>query len=601
MGRNLSPAVRLELAKLVKDPNSRKSAMKALTLYVKDIDPSAIPMFLAQVSETKDVGSSPGEYTISLYEVLARVHGPKIVYQIDNIMTTVINTLTTSGGSFPLQQACSKVIPAIARYGIEPTTPEDKKRHIIHSLCQPLSDSLLGTQDSLSCGAALCLTALVDCPNWRFASDEMVNEVCLKLAGALEDKTTQTSSHMGLVMSLAKHNGIIIEPYARLLIQSGLRILNSGTTDRSSQKRLMAIHMIHFLMECLDIRSISSELSSIIEEMEKCLSDHIRYVGGAASEALETAMRLAETSLKCDADVISVTGSNFGRSNGSRRRCLSSGGDISPMSASPESRTLDIFGEYNSLIDSPISSSQVSCNMDNYRKGANRKLWKFGNEGVDISLKDGLFSEVVHQSAISHASPKQNEVSDGRGGHSNEFAGFVPGTPMKGVRSQSPSAQRTQSQINVDSVKIFTTPRKLIRSLQENDANSDYYENQARRFRSPCSIKCDCSPLIKDDHNSLSYEVSQDNNNGNITDGNQNFQTDSESVSSTEDIRGCEDAKVSSEMLPRSKNEDQKHVKIHPKKAASIILYAIFLGLFAVCASVLWLRVEDEGYNLVPT
>ncbi|GAB4851458.1 hypothetical protein Ancab_030860 [Ancistrocladus abbreviatus] len=599
MGRNLSPVVRQELANLVKDPDSRKSAMKALTSYVKDIDPSAIPLFLDRVSETKDVGASPGEYAISLYEVLARVHGPKIVCQIDRIMTTIIKTLTTSGGSFPLQQACSKVVPAIARYGIEPTTPENKKRHIIHSLCQPLSDSLLGTQDSLSSGAALCLTALVDCPNWRFASDEMVNEVCLKLAGALEDRPTQTSSHMGLVMSLAKHNGIIIEPYARLLIQSGLRILNSGNTERSSQRRLMAIHMIHFLMECLDIRSISSELSSIIKEMEKCLSDQIRYVGGAASEALETAMRLSETSSKCDTHVMSVTGSNFARSNGSQRKCLSSGGDRTPVSASPESQTLDSFGEQDSLIESPISSSQVSCNMDHDRKVANQKLRKFENGVVDISLKDGLFSEVVHQSAMSYTTSEQNEACDGRG--HNGFAGFVPGSPVNGVTSQSPSPQRTHSQIIVDSVKIFTTPRKLLSSLQENDANSDY-EHQTRRFRSPHSFKCDCSPLTKCGHKSLSFEVNQDNNSGNISAGGEQFRTDSESVSSTEDILGGVDGKVSCQMLSRSKNEAPKRLNIvPPKTAASTILLAIFLGLFALCASMLWLRVENEGHNPVPT
>lgn len=228
MGRSLSPVLRQELANLEKDSESRKSAMKALKSYVKDLDCKAIPLFLAQVSETKDGGSSFGEYTISLYEVLARVHGPNIVSQIDNIMSTIITTLTTSGGSFPLQQACSKVVPAIARYGIEPTNPEEKKRRVIHSLCKPLSDSLLCKQESLSCGAALCLKALVDCENWRFVSDDMVNEVCLKLAGALEDKPTQTNSHMGLVMSLAKRNSLIVEAYAHLLIHAGLRILNYG-------------------------------------------------------------------------------------------------------------------------------------------------------------------------------------------------------------------------------------------------------------------------------------------------------------------------------------------------------------------------------------
>ncbi|GMH28386.1 hypothetical protein Nepgr_030229 [Nepenthes gracilis] len=572
MGRNLSPVLRRELANLEKDAGTRKSAMKALKSYVKDLNSNEIRLFLAHVSETEDAGSPSVEHTISLYEVLARVHGPNIVSQIDNIMATIIKTLTTSGGSFPLQQACSKVVPAIARYGIEPTTPEEKKREIIHSLCKPLSDSLLVTQESLSCGAALCLKALVDCDNWRFASDEMVNEVCLRLAGALEEKPTQTNSHMGLVMSLAKNNSVIIEPYARLLVQCGLRILDyGGANERYSQKRLTAIHMINFLMKWLDVRSIFSELESIIEEMEKCLSDQMRYVGGAAYEALQTARRLAEKGPRCDTAVNSVTGSNIGRSNGSRRRCLSSDGDRSRASASPESQTLDSFGKYGSLSNSPISMSPVSCHLNRNRRNVNRKLWSYENGGVDISLKDGLFSEVVHGSAISDAFSEHDQASDNiLRGHNNGFAGFFSGR-SENRRSQSQSPQRTYSQINVDSIKIFTTPRKLVRSLQETDADSNYTENQARRCRSPRS-------------------------------GIEQFHSDIESVSSTEDLPAKADEHVSSELPPGSKNEDPKLVKIFRRNAAANILGAIFLGIFAVFVSTLWwLDVGEEGFDLVPT
>jgi len=63
------------LANLDKDADSRISAMKALKSYVRGLDCKAIPQFLAQVSETKETGSLSGEYTTSLYEVLARVHG----------------------------------------------------------------------------------------------------------------------------------------------------------------------------------------------------------------------------------------------------------------------------------------------------------------------------------------------------------------------------------------------------------------------------------------------------------------------------------------------------------------------------------------------
>ncbi|KAL6272023.1 hypothetical protein ACE6H2_022715 [Prunus campanulata] len=242
MGRSLSPILRRESENLDKDADSRRSAMKALKSYVKELDSKAIPMFLAQ--------------GLSLFNKPA------------------------------------KRWSQLLRYGIDPTTPVDKKRNIIHSLCNPLSDSLLGSQESLTSGAALCLKALIDSDNWRFAADEMVNRVCQNVSGALEEKSTQTNAHMGLVMALAKRNATIAEPYARLLIQAGLWILNAGVVEGNSQKRLSAIQMVNFLMRCLDPWSILSELELIIEEMEKCQSDQMAYVKGAAFEALQTPRRI---------------------------------------------------------------------------------------------------------------------------------------------------------------------------------------------------------------------------------------------------------------------------------------------------------------------
>ncbi|KAK8588910.1 hypothetical protein V6N12_023322 [Hibiscus sabdariffa] len=69
------------------------------------------------------------------------------------------------GGSFLLQQACSKVVPAIEKYWTDPTSPEDKKRHVIDLLCKPLSKSILRSQENLSSRAALCLKALMESDN----------------------------------------------------------------------------------------------------------------------------------------------------------------------------------------------------------------------------------------------------------------------------------------------------------------------------------------------------------------------------------------------------------------------------------------------------
>ncbi|XP_057547230.1 protein SINE1-like [Amaranthus tricolor] len=651
MGRNLSPALRQELANLEKDADSRRSAMKALKLYVKDMDLKAIPLFLAQVSETKDAGCSPGEYTISIYEVLARVHGPNIVPQLDNIMCSIIKTLTTSGGSFPLQQACSKVVPAIARYGIEPTTPEDKKRKIIHLLCKPLSDSLLGTQESLSCGAALCLKALVDCDNWRFASDERVNELCLKLASALEDKATQTNSHMGLVMSLAKRNSLTVEAYARLLIRSGLNILNCGLVEKNSQKRLTAIQMLHSLMKCLDIRSIFSELDSIIEEMEKCQSDQMPYVKGAAFEAMQTAKRLlVERSPKISCDEVSVTGSNFSRSSNSGRRNLSSSGSQSPLSVSPDSQTHDSYAE--SFKDSPMSMSQASCNV---RRNFNRKLWKQENGCVDVSLKDGLFSEIARESYRANASSGQDKGSDSRS-NSNGFPGFTPGSvangairsrphspvngalrrrpqspangalrsrqsPVNGVlrsrpqspansarRSLTPSPQRTRSQIDVDNIKIFSTPRKLVSSLQDFDENSNYIVNQSRRQRSPCSATYDWIPSAN--YNQNGCQRSPVDVSSNISNGFEDHCCDSTSpsISSTEDALAIANGDISPNMLLGEQCESGKIVKTSKTMISSTsgrkitALVMLFVLLVSVGFSFVLLFCEqDENRRLVPT
>ncbi|GAB2211186.1 hypothetical protein Droror1_Dr00016478 [Drosera rotundifolia] len=599
MGRSLSPVLCQELANLEKDAESRKSAMRALNSYVEGLDTKSIPQFLAQVSETKDAGFSSMEYTISLYEVLARVHGPKIVPQIDNIMATIIKTLATSGGSFAPQQACSKVILAMSRYAILPTTLDEKKTEIMHSLCKPLSEALLGTQECgvLSYGAALCLKAIVDCDNWRFASDEMVNVICLRLAGALEDKLMQTNSHMGLVMSLAKNNSIVIEPYARLLIQAGLRTLDSG--DMSSPKRLTAIHMIGYLMKYLDIGSICSELGSIIDEMEKLLSDEVRCVSGSAYEALETARKLIEKSPRCDKDMISTTGSYF-RNSGLRRRIPNE--DKSPSSMSPESRTLGSFGGYGFSSESPPSESQVSCNFGD-RKSGNRKLWSHQNGGVNISANGGLFTDIADGSEISHAFSEHDGASDCNESCTNRLAGLFHGiSPKESLRSCSSSPQKVNSHINLDNVKIFTTPRKLVRSLQETELKSNAARNHGVKPRSSCSCKCKCDAMVNHhNHNGLSYETSDEEDKGSANSaGSKHSHSNSESVSSTKGTPVSTEEQVSSKMVPTCEIRPHAPVKSFGQKITCFLLQALLLGLFVACVLVLW-TVQDVDNHLIPT
>ncbi|ESQ49689.1 hypothetical protein EUTSA_v10022309mg [Eutrema salsugineum] len=294
MGRNLGSAFRQELANLDKDPDTYKTAMSNLRSIVKDLSAKVIHVFVAQVSETKEIGSESGGYTVSLFEDLARAHGVKIAPHVEMIMPVIIRTLSSGEGSLGVQQACSKAVAAMARYGIDPATPEDKKKNVIHSLCKPLSDSLLDSQHQqhLALGSALCLKSLVDCDNWRFASPEMVNKVCQSLAVALEATSSEAKSHMALVIALAKHNPFTVEAYARLLVKSGLRILDLGVVEGDSQKRLLAIQMLNFLMKYLDPKSICSELELIFQELEKHQKDQMHFVRMAAYETMRTAERL---------------------------------------------------------------------------------------------------------------------------------------------------------------------------------------------------------------------------------------------------------------------------------------------------------------------
>ncbi|KAI3794748.1 hypothetical protein L1987_37385 [Smallanthus sonchifolius] len=560
MGRSLS-LLKQELKNLDKDADSRKSAMKAIQSYVKDLDSKAIPLFLAQVSETKDTGLTSGEYTISLYEVLARVHGTKIVPQIDNIMSTIIKNLTSSVASFALHQACSKVIPAIARYGMDPTTPDDKKRRIIHSLCKPLSDSLLSTQENLSSGAALCLKALVDSDNWRFASSQTVNEVCQRVVGALE-KPMMTSSHMGLVMSLAKHNSLVVEAYARLLVLYGIKILNLPATEGISQKRLMTIQMINFLMKCLDYKCIISELRLIIEEMKKCDDDQMAYVKGAAFEATQTARR-----------ILIEKGSKYENRSGQRG-----------LTASHESQTMGSFDGYSSVVDSPHSVSGLSQEVDS-DISVQRKLWRYENGGDDVSLKNRLFSGEIStpRSVVEnpeHKSDYANGFSEDQGDYPNGFSRFLQ-------KSVTPSPQRSRSFINFDNLKIFTTPRKLVKSLQaSNEVHSDFSENQSQRvkslqsqsFISPLLSKFNLNCTSKYDQNSFLC----DQNDG-FTHDDEQFYDTSESVSSTEDI--C---------------QELVHETKATRRFSGLRVLCGFIALFAVI--VCFLLVGDaDGHNLVPT
>ncbi|CAN6849190.1 protein SINE2-like [Brassica napus] len=110
MGRNLGSAFRQELADLDKDPDTNKTAMSNLRTILKDLDSKALHVFLTQISETKEIGSDSGGYTVSLFEDLTRSHGVKIAPHVETIMPVIVRTLSSCGGALSVQQACSKAV-----------------------------------------------------------------------------------------------------------------------------------------------------------------------------------------------------------------------------------------------------------------------------------------------------------------------------------------------------------------------------------------------------------------------------------------------------------------------------------------------------------
>ncbi|KAG9444191.1 hypothetical protein H6P81_015531 [Aristolochia fimbriata] len=598
-GKSLGPILRQQLDNLDKDAESRKSAMKVLKSFVGDLDSKAIPLFLAQVSQTKEPNLTTREYTISLYEVLARFHGRKIVPQIDNIMSSIVKTLMSSAGSFPLQQACSKVVPAIARYSIEPLTPELEKPNIIYSLCKPLSDILMGTPDCAASGSALCLKALVECENWRFASNEVVNEVCLKVAGALAEKTTQTNSHMCLAMTLANRNSLVIEAYTRSIIRSGIQMLTGGANENNLHKRLTSIQMIKCLLKCVDSRSIFSELETIIAVMEKCHSDPMECVRGAASEALQTAK-----DIYCDKGLSPVTCLSFvRRRDSSRRRNSGLVGDNrsrsrgrSPGFESPESQTVHSFNEHNLFVDSPLSVGQASCNFE-CSEPAKRRLWDNETGGVDVSLKDGLFSGAGSCGSSYYRSIEDGEDRDCERDNSRVFSGFNHTiTAHMNENSATLSPQRTL-QHNIDNTRLFTTPRKLIHSLQDLEQScSASSVKQSRIFRNPISRVE--QNLTRETTGRSSHDLADDKIECTIT----SEEESSESVLSTSNCPSeVTNTEVPSEMDQTERNETQTVVGSTGslKKTAVAMIMGLSVILLAVL-SAMWVKGE-EAFYLVPT
>ncbi|KAG8090046.1 hypothetical protein GUJ93_ZPchr0011g27888 [Zizania palustris] len=474
----------------------------------------------------------------------------------------------------------------------------------------------MGSQDGAASGAALCLKALVESNNWRFATGETVNEVCLKVAGAMHDKSTQSNAHMALAMALVKHNGLIAEAYARSLVRSGLQILDGDTAESSSQKRLNAIQMINFIMKFVDPRSISSELIKVVDVMEQCQNDRMPFVRGAAFEASQTAKNIAaQKGSRHEVSSSPMVGSNFQRRREKKSPCRSlwTNGKGSPASSitaaspvqfqSPESHVVDSsIMCASTLTESPASIGQSSCNFDRNRR-TNRRLWS--NDAVDVSLKDGLFFRLCSNGKYLEDDLGEvcdSEVTDTNFECTNSFRGFLSASPNSAMPSdQTPSPQASERPISIDDVKLYTTPRKLLRSLQSS------YDFDSARNEGQSIAKLNSSASLAEEHKELEEspeEMQSQHSDSKIEEGDGMTPTLSSEdnpafcTGQVEDT-SCQAASCEDECKEQVTRSSVK--KSRKYKAAFSLLLSMITIVLAAMAVLIRMESYEEYVGLVPT
>lgn len=159
--------------------------------------------------------------------------------------------------------------------------------------------------------------------------------------------------------------------------------------------------------------------------------------------------------------------------------------------------------------------------------------------------------------------------------------------------------QRSRSQINIDNVKIFATPRKLIRSLQDpSDDNSNISDRHNRRYGSPSS-QFERTPTSKYEQNGVcvNYRINEDNKSLIGTD---EAHGSYESVSSTEDVLAETNLHGSPRIADKSKLQpDITGGHRQNWKFISIMFAMLFILVSTISA--FFLTGKDDGHHLVPT
>lgn len=430
-----------------------KPSFRGLKLYVKDLDSNTLPPFLARVCASDKPSSYSMEEILCIFETAAEAQGRNIVPYIGQIVSAIVRIM--SSGSLH-SAGCSKVVCTLSHYGIDPLGREEEKSEIISSLCRPLSDCLMNTNKSISSGSALCITALVQSNYWQFASNELVNGVCLKVSGALEEAHCHTVMHLSLVVALSKYNTLTLEPYGRSLIRSGLQILDHSTKASNSQMIMSSIQMIHSIMKRLNMRIISSEISSIIQALEQCQGGYIPDICTAAFQAAETA-KLLERQDECgDRKKLSPLVNCSGRHSRNGSNSPIDDADTRDSGSSESPCEVQSVRSFNDL-DSQPPLGQCADILGSTR--ARRRLWSSGSH----------FSHAMSDDEFFHISAPDCRDTMGTIGQSNS-SGLVKASRrcsdvLTRVGDPCPTCLTPRATNQVYRRQALSTPRKQVCSF----------------------------------------------------------------------------------------------------------------------------------------
>lgn len=162
--------------------------------------------------------------------------------------------------------------------------------------------------------------------------------------------------------------------------------------------------------------------------------------------------------------------------------------------------------------------------------------------------------------------------------------------------------QRSHSHITPENLAIFTTPRRLIRSLQDIDDNSLHFHGKnTRHYTGPSSCKLE-SPRRRRGNGLFHSRTLKDNKDRKSSVESEKPHQSSESISSTEDAFADTESQCITKAVPESKTKSQGACTHSAQQTSNHKMICGFLVIvISMLAFLLWDEDQDGFYNLVPT